>query len=779
MPPLAPTRLGLLLALALCPASVTAAPPVLTNLTPRGAERGKPVEVVVAGANLTPAAKLLLPFPATQTLLPDAKPNPAQLRFQLTVDPSVPLGVYPVRLLDDGVSAFALFSVDAFPNVNEVEDNNSFDKAQGVPVPCAVTGQCAGGDVDFFRFAAKKGQRLVIETEAARLGSGVVPQLRVTDGRRRFVAADDRQAVQGDCRILLDVPADGDYVVEVSDSRYRGGNPPHYRLKVGEYDVTEEVFPLGGRRGDAVEFTLRGGTLPGEVRVRRTLDDATQRGDMLLRLDGVLRPGMLSPRLAVGDLPERVWLKAAGPDPRALDVLPPVTINSRLERPGDADRFQFAVQPGQRFRVAVQAQALGSNLDGVLRISDQAGKQLALVDDVDLPPAPGQAPVKSADPSADVVVPAGVSLLAVELRDQRGRGGVNFGYRLTVEPTVPDFAVQQPAAEANVPRGGTAALLVPVVRRGYAGPVELTVPDLPSGLTVQGGHVPANGVVGLLTLTAAAQAAAPLPAWLRIEGRATSEGRELRRTAEQRLTLSRDAGADSAVLTLPQFALGLTAAEPFTVQGPATVEVVRGYAVPVPVTITRAADQPALAVEVTGILSPPGQPPAAAALTFQPATAAAGAGAASFTVTATAAAPEGKALDLLVQGKSKVGNADKIVIGPALTVTVVRPFTVELLTPSVTLPAGQTVAVKGRLRRHPVFKEAVQVKLDGLPAGVTLAAPPKPVDGDWTEFLIDLKVDPKATTASANLTLTASATIAGAAYAAPPVTVPAQVTAAK
>jgi hypothetical protein len=100
----------------------------------------------------------------------------------------------------------------------------------------------------------------VLETESARLGSGILPQLRLTDAQRRFLAADDTQALRGDCRLSFVVPADGDYVVEISDSRYRGVAPPHYRLKIAEYDVVEEVYPLGGRRGETVAFTLRGGT---------------------------------------------------------------------------------------------------------------------------------------------------------------------------------------------------------------------------------------------------------------------------------------------------------------------------------------------------------------------------------------------------------------------------------------------------------------------------------------------------------------------------------------
>ena len=129
----------------------------------------------------------------------------------------------------------------------------------------------AGGDVDFFRFDVKKGQRVVVETEAARLGSGVVPQIRVTDAKGRFIAADDTQGVQGDCRVWFVADADKEYVVEFSDTRYRGGVPPDYRLKIGDYDAPEEVFPLGGKRGEQAAFTFRAGNLASDVKMQRPL----------------------------------------------------------------------------------------------------------------------------------------------------------------------------------------------------------------------------------------------------------------------------------------------------------------------------------------------------------------------------------------------------------------------------------------------------------------------------------------------------------------------------
>jgi hypothetical protein len=756
--------------------SLRAAPPVVTAVSPRGAERGKVVEVVVTGNNLSPQSRLVLPFKAAQKLLPEAKPNPARARFQLTIDPTVPLGAYSLRVVtEDGVSGFFLFTVDLFPAVTEVESNDTFDKAQKVPFPVIVDGQCAGGDVDFFRFTVKKGQRVVVETEAARLGSGIMPQIRVTDSAQRYVASDDSQTAHGDCRVIFTAPVDGDYVVEISDSRYRGGNPPFYRLKIADYDVIDEVFPLGGRRGETVSFTLRGGTLTRPVVLRRTLTAAAGENGLPLSLEGAVKPGGLPPVVAVGDWPERIRIQAGNKDPKVMDLAPPVTINGRLTQPGAVDRFQFSVQPGQQFRLSVQSDTLGSRLDGVLRVTDQAGKQLALVDDVAVPAVAGQPAYLNVDPSLDITVPPGTTLLVAELRDQRHRGGANFGYRLTIEPIGPDFLVHQPVSEVNVPRGGTVALTVPVTRRGFTGPIELTVPGLPAGWTARGGYVPEGGRFGLLTLSAPVMGA-PEVLFLSLAGKSTSGDKEIVRMAERRISLSPDPNVSSQTMTLRHFAVGLAAGEPFAVKGPARLEIVKGYPASVPVTVTRGSAGASLAVEVTGVMTTPapqGAPAsvAAAGLTFKPGTAAAKVATSTFTITAALTAPEGRAVDLLVQGKAKVNNVDRVVIGPPVALTVVRPFVVELMTPSLTLVPGQTAVLKARVQRHALFKEPVQATLTGLPKGVTMTAPLKPLAPSQSELNIDLRVDPKATIATGTLTLTGTTTIAGTAYTHPAVAI--------
>lgn len=753
-----------------------AAPPTITSITPRGAERGKAVEVTVAGASLTPKTQLILPFPATQKLLPDAKPNPAQVRFQITVDARVPPGVYPLRVLtEDGVSGLALFAVDAFPNVAEVEDNSSFEKAQKVALPAVIDGQCGGGDEDYYRVTAKKGQRVVVEAVAARLGSAVLPQLRVTDGRRRFVAADASGKLRGDCRVAFVAAEDGEYVVEFSDSRYRGGTPPHYRLRIGEYDYAEEVFPLGGRRGEQTTFTLRAGTVTGEAKTQQALTPLPppwfSPAWRPLDLQGSpLRPGMLSPEVALGEYPEQMYAKG-------LTLKAPVTVNGRLARDGEVHRFEMPVQPGQRYRFQVEAEGLGSFLDGVLRLTDAKGKELAKGDDVDVPPAaPGLQATRSADPSLDFTVPADVKLLAVEVRDGLERGGVNFGYRLTVEPAADDFALEQTAAEINVPLGGTAAVPVGVLRRGYNGPVTLALPNLPPGLTTQGGYVPEGGTGGVLTVTASGLLSAP--AYLTVEGKAI--GKDVVRRATQRFVVSKEANVDASTVELGHFALATTSAVPVALQGPDKLEVVIGYPATVNVKVTRKAKPPLPPVEVNAVAPPAagGKPPVNV-LTVKPATVPADKDTAALTVTVPLTAPAGRFADLVLQGKAKVDNKDVLISAPAVPVSVVRPFAVELAAAKLELTPGKAATLKGKVQRHPLFKEAVQLKLEGLPKGVALAGAPKPVAANQGDFQLDLTVDTKAPPATATLTLTTSATIGGMIYSHPTVNLPVQVQAVK
>jgi hypothetical protein len=175
--------------------------------------------------------------PPTIAAGPAAAPNAdaARGKLTLTADPATTVGVYVVRVrTDDGISNPFLLAVGQVPQVAEAEDNSTFEAAQAVPSPAVVEGQAAGNDVDYFKFPGKKGLRIVVDAQCARIGSGVDPQIRLTTAARAFVAAaDDTAGLLTDARLTAVLPEDTDYVVELSDSRYQGGGRPVYRLLIG------------------------------------------------------------------------------------------------------------------------------------------------------------------------------------------------------------------------------------------------------------------------------------------------------------------------------------------------------------------------------------------------------------------------------------------------------------------------------------------------------------------------------------------------------------------
>ena len=108
-----------------------------------------------------------------------------------------------------------------------------------------------------------------------RIGSGIDPTIRLTTAgasRTYIASADDSPGLLTDARLTATLPADGDYVVELSDSRYQGASRPVYRLVIGAVPMAEEVYPLGGRAGETVGLELRGGTLTGVEIAAATLN---------------------------------------------------------------------------------------------------------------------------------------------------------------------------------------------------------------------------------------------------------------------------------------------------------------------------------------------------------------------------------------------------------------------------------------------------------------------------------------------------------------------------
>lgn len=736
--------------------------PKIDAISPLGAPRGETTEIQINGTRLGAEPQWIAPFAAKVELV---KAEAAKFTFKLTVAPETPVGIYPIRVRSlDGLSNPFLFAVGQVPQVQEKEDNSSFETAQVVPTPAVVEGQAAGNDVDYFKFTGKKGQRIVVDAQCARIGSGVDPSIRLTTVGRAFVAsADDTPGLLTDARLIATLPEDTDYIIELSDSRYQGANRAVYRLLIGSIPVAEEVYPQGGRRGETIGVELRGGTLEGVTTVATTMLPPT--GQNLARIKSPGFGGLdveSIPALVVDDLPE--LREPADPNARPIKAVAPVIFNGRIDPKGDEDRFTLVVVPGQKLRIDVTAADLGSAIDGTLQILGDKDAVLATADDTTATPAGPKnrrAPtIVSPDPALEFTVPANVTEITLALRDLQNRGGIGYPYRIRVELASSGFELYTSDAQISIPKGGNAAIPVTVLRSGYTGPITLNLANPPVGITVRPGIINEGQLVGVFTVSAT-DAADFGPVLLDVvgEGGAFKQFSSITIVFAQQATLATNSAEQRGLFA------ATSVAQPATLDGPATpIEIAHGTGSTFVVTAKRAqdADGP-LAIAPLPLVA--GQV-LIAGLTAPSVTMAEKVSEATITVNAGPEVPLG-VMTVALTAKGKLKDEDRTLIVPAITLNIVRPLTLEVAVPSIDIKQGETVEVKGKIARKGTYKEPVTIKIDGLPAGTK--AEPVTLKPEESEFTLKIVAEEAAAPGMAAAKVLPAIQINKKDYAVPPV----------
>jgi hypothetical protein len=463
------------------------------------------------------------------TIAPDAEPGERELRLGAPMAMSQPL----------------LFCVGQLPEFNKPKPPpDTQPPAAGRPgpnaravatveasviLPCVVNGQIMQGGVDRYRFAAHKGEHLVIAVAARELIpylADAVPGwfqavLSLYDAQGNEVAYADHFHFHPDPVLYYEVPRDGNYVFQIRDSIYRGREDFVYRITAGELPYLTGLFPLGGPAGAKTAVHLAGWNLP----VTNLIQDDTD-----------VAPGVYS-------ISARTEARVSNPLPFAVDTLPecfseernhslataqkvalPVIINGRIGQPGKWDVFLFNGRAGDDFVAEVIARRLESPLDSVIRLTDAAGQQLAFNDDFEDKGAGLQ--TQYADSWLRCTLPY-TDDYYLWLGDAQHQGGPEFAYRLRLGPPRPDFALRVAPSSVEARGGLSVPLTVYALRRdGFSNAITLTLKDAPAGFTLGGGVVPANQDQLRLTLCPPPLATNG-PFRLSIEGRALINGQEV------------------------------------------------------------------------------------------------------------------------------------------------------------------------------------------------------------------------------------------------------------
>ena len=169
-----------------------------------------------------------------------------------------------------------------------------------VQLPAVVNGQILSGQVDRYRFAAKKGQHLVFAVSAQQLVpyiADAVPgwfqaAITLSDEEGKELAYAGSYRFHPDPVLHYEVPRDGKYVVEIKRlvlSRPRGFHLPH---GPGRIALRHRHLPLGRQGGRSHHVAVQGWNLP----FASLTEDAKGKTAGIDRLDADRRSGLAQPR---------------------------------------------------------------------------------------------------------------------------------------------------------------------------------------------------------------------------------------------------------------------------------------------------------------------------------------------------------------------------------------------------------------------------------------------------------------------------------------------------
>lgn len=539
----------------------------LDGLHPVGTQVGTTVEVTLSGADLDDVSELIFSHQGIKAKAKLAEPTPfdeqpqrIENQFVVEVASNVPPGAYEVRCRGKyGLSGPRRFLITRDPVVLESEPNNDAESATLLEaVPGVVFGQLNGtADVDWIRFTAQAGQRVMVQAYANRVDSTAVPVLALhhANGER---LAESRKTAAGDALIDTKLASGGEYLLRVHEELFLGGTHLVYGVRIGMAPVIDCIFPPAGQPGSNDEYTVYGRNLPGGqpagmTRYGQTLEQLKVRIPIPSDIDGKLQfsealsphqagldgveyrvstaEGHSNPVLLTVATAPKAFEQADNDSPQKAQPLKiPCEVMGQFYPQRDTDWFTFDAKAGEVYWLEIYSHRLGLSTDATMLIqrveppkgeagSDGAApqetvRQIAWVDDVNQRDGGFEFDQRTHDPYYEFTAPAD-GTYRVMLRESHSSvvSDPQLMYRFAIRQAQPDFRLAAVPMDSNgaifLRQGGREAVNVTVFRQdGYQGEIEVTVAGLPTGVTASPLTIGPGCNRATLVLNAATDAAA-------------------------------------------------------------------------------------------------------------------------------------------------------------------------------------------------------------------------------------------------------------------------------
>jgi len=403
---------------------------------------------------------------ADVTVAKNAEPGARELRLVTTKGISNPLVFHVGELPEYTRKPMITATIQVLGKEASALRKRPPEEAEArITVPCTVNGQIASGEVNRYRFAAKRGQRFVVSTEARSLIPFIAdavpgwfqPVVSIHDANGKELAFADDYYFSPDPVLHWQPPQDGEYVLAITDAIYRGREDFVYRASISS-----------SRREEAHS-------------------DVERRSQSLLTSAATIQ-----------ELPAKSEREPNNTIALAQFTTLPIVINGRIEKPGDSDVFQFTAKSNDTVVAEVTARRVDSPLDSLLKLTDGDGKVIALSDDrEDLGAGLN---THHADSWLMATLPADGTYFA-HLSDTARKGGEGYSYRLRLSRPRPDFELRVVPSSISLRTNSTASVTVYAQRKeGLARSITLALTNAPPGFSADPVKLPLGQTSARLTI---------------------------------------------------------------------------------------------------------------------------------------------------------------------------------------------------------------------------------------------------------------------------------------
>lgn len=357
----------------MAPKSAKPAKPELARVSPRGVQSGGQTLVTLTGKHITPETKVMTSHPGLHAQLDLKSVKAASAGVKLAAEATLPRGAYDIWLSNSaGESARVKVHADTLSAIFTTAEDFKNAPVTVAHLPATLWGTLTEtGQHDAYRIHATAGEELVLDLAVAQIGSKAkAPTLEIMDMHQTVLAVNRGLDSGSDPFLAWKAPADGDYIVLVSNTTMDGSPDHDYRLTVGALPYVTAWSPLAAQAGRDTPVTLIGHHLGDKAAL---LARPGQAGTLPVPVSDPSLRFRSPPMLRVSTMAQAAEVEGNDTASTGQPVTAPVTVNARLQTPGDTDHFVFEAKKGQAWIIETLAAQAGSPADTKIEVLNADG----------------------------------------------------------------------------------------------------------------------------------------------------------------------------------------------------------------------------------------------------------------------------------------------------------------------------------------------------------------------------------------------------------------------